>query len=43
MTTFYDFAIKVETSWAEKVVNPILETWKLPMILLCMFGLFIPW
>ena len=27
MTTFYNFALKIETSWAKKVVKPILETW----------------
>ena len=26
-TTFYDFALKIETSWAKKVVKPSLETW----------------
>ena len=26
MTTFYNFALKVETSWAKKVVKSILET-----------------
>ena len=27
MTTFYDFALKIETSWAKKDVKPSLETW----------------
>ena len=27
MTAFYNFALKIETSWAKKVVKPILETW----------------
>ena len=27
MTTFYDFALKKETSWAKKDVKPSLETW----------------
>ena len=27
MTTFYDFALNIETSWAKKVVKTILETW----------------
>ena len=27
MTTFYNFALKIETNWAKKVVKPILETW----------------
>ena len=26
MTTFYNFALKIETNWAKKVVKPILET-----------------
>ena len=27
MTTLYDFALKIEASWAKKDVNPNLETW----------------
>ena len=27
MTTFYDFALKIEASWAKKDVKPNLETW----------------
>ena len=27
ITIFYNFALKIETSWAKKVVKPILETW----------------
>ena len=27
MTTFYNVAVKIESSWPKKVVNPILETW----------------
>ena len=27
MTTFYSFALKTETSWAKKLVKPILEIW----------------
>ena len=26
MTTFHNFALQIETSWAKSVVNPILET-----------------
>ena len=26
MTTFYNFALKIETSWDKKVVKSILET-----------------
>ena len=25
MTTFYNFALKIETSWAKRVVKPISE------------------
>ena len=27
MTTFCNFTLKIETSWAKKVVKPILKTW----------------
>ena len=27
MTTFYNFTFKTKTSFAKKVVKPILETW----------------
>ena len=27
MTTFYNFTLKIETSWAKKAVKSILETW----------------
>ena len=27
MTNFYNFALKIETNLAKKVVKPILETW----------------
>ena len=27
MTNCYDFTLKIETSWAKKVVKFILETW----------------
>ena len=33
MTVFYNFALKIETSWAKKVVNPILETWNAPNVI----------
>ena len=29
MTVFYDFALKIETSWAKKVVKASLETWNI--------------
>ena len=27
MTAFYNFILKIETSWAKTIVNSILETW----------------
>ena len=30
MTTFYNFVLKIKTSWAKKVAKPILETLNLP-------------
>ena len=27
MDTFYNFTLKIETSWAKKAVKSILETW----------------
>ena len=27
MTDFYDFALKIKTSWAKRVFKPSLETW----------------
>ena len=32
MTTFYNFTLKIETSWAKKIVEPILETWNANVI-----------
>ena len=31
-TTFYDFALKIETSWAKMDVKPSLETWNVNVI-----------
>ena len=38
MTTFYNFALEIETSRAKKYAS--LENWN-PVMLLCMLGLFI--
>ena len=32
MTTFYDFALKIETSWAKMDIKPSLETWNVNVI-----------
>ena len=32
MTTFYDFALKIEASWVKKDVKPSLETWNVNVI-----------
>ena len=37
MTTIYDFALKIEASWAKKDVKSSSETG----YVLCMFGIFI--
>ena len=29
MTTFYDFALKIEASWVKKDIKPSLETWNI--------------
>ena len=43
MTTFYNFALKIETSWVKKVVKPISETWNIANDVIAYFGLFILW
>ena len=40
MTTFYNFAFKIETSIGKMVVKPILKL-VMAMMLLCMFDFFI--
>ena len=40
MTTFYNFALEIETSRAKKYVKASLENWN-PVMLLGMLGLFI--
>ena len=37
MTTFYDFALKIETSWAKKGVKPSLETWSVNDVIVCVY------
>ena len=27
MTTFYNFTVEIENSWAKRVLKPILEIW----------------
>ena len=39
MITFYNFTLKIETSWAKKVVKSILETWNVNNVI-AMFILF---
>ena len=34
MTTLYNFALELETSWAKKVAKPILETWNVNNVVL---------
>ena len=37
MTNFYNFTLKIETSWAKKVVKSILETWYVNVIVYLWF------
>ena len=39
MTASYNVTLKLESSWAKKVVKPILETWNASDVVL--YGLFI--
>ena len=40
MTTFYDFPLKIETSWAKMDVKSSLKTWNVNDDIV-MFGIFI--
>ena len=40
MTTFYDFGLKIETSWAKMDVKPSLETWNVNDAIVCFVYLF---
>ena len=37
MTTLYDFALRIETSWAKKSINPSLETWNVNDVIVCVY------
>ena len=37
MTTFYDFALKIETSWAKTDVKSSLETWNVNYVIVCVW------
>ena len=37
MTTFHNFALKIEASSAKKIVPPILETWNANLIVYVWF------
>ena len=40
MTTFYNFTLKIETSWTKKVLKPILETWNANDVILYVWFIF---
>ena len=40
MNTFYNFTLKIETSWAKKVLKPILETWNTNDIIVYVWFIF---
>ena len=41
MTTFYDFTLKIETSWVERVDKPISEIRNANDVIVVYVGLFI--
>ena len=40
MTTIYDFALKIETSWAKKDVKPSLETWNVSDVIVYVWYIY---
>ena len=36
MITFYNFPLKIETSWAKKVVRTISEIWNANDVIVCL-------
>ena len=40
LTIFYDFALKIETSWAKKAVKPSLETWNVNDVIVCVLYIY---
>ena len=40
MTTLYDFALKIEGSWAKKNVKPTLETWNVNDIVVYVWHIY---
>ena len=41
MTTFYDFALKIETSWAKIDVKPSLETWNVNNVIVYVWYIYV--
>ena len=41
MTTFYEFAAKIETTWAKNDAKPSLETWNINDVIMCLVYLFL--
>ena len=40
MNTFYNFTLKIETSWTKKVLKPILETWNANDVIVYVWFIF---
>ena len=40
MTTFYDIALKIETSWAKKDFKPSLETWNVSDVIVYVWYIY---
>ena len=39
-TTFYDFALKIETSWVNNYVKPSLGTWNVNDVIVCIWYIY---
>ena len=41
MATFYNFALKIGSSWTKKIDKSILETWNVSDVIVCLVYLFL--
>ena len=42
MTAFYDFALKIESTWAKKDVESSLETWNVNDVIVYVWFIYFP-
>ena len=40
MTTFYNFTLKIESSWVKKGVKPSLETWNISDVIVYVWYIY---